>query len=386
MTEPDSAQLGSALKRHGVSRASLAVEMGVSLQTIHNWCSGRVRVPVERTRELSRMLGARGLPAGEIDALVRAEVTARGIDPAMLRERGRNAGDRAPVMIAVWDMGRSATFGTIARLCRGTLEHMGYSCQVVDCAGEHRLKRQAVRQAVSMGYSGLVLAGITGEAPDPVDDLLSTIQEAANHGLQTVTVQPWSVHLDLPRGAAGIGWDSNVATRLAMELLLDEGHTSVAGLMGTGGGLYGSRQRGMEVALAERGITLDPESLGWPTEDEENDTEVLGILKRSTGVFVPPSQLGSTARVCYENGLRWPDDVSLVTVGHPSVTPRLGRRPFTYVTLPLGKVSRGAAHLMAAMAEGEEYGQEFVLFGASAMPVNNLEQGSVGRIAVKARA
>ena len=68
-----------------------------------------------------------------------------------------------------------------------------------------------------------------------------------------------------------------------------------------------------------------------------------------------------------------------MTVGHSHSIPRLGPRPFTYVNLPLGKVSRGAAHLLATLMQGDalSYGQEFVVYGVSAMFVANGEGGSV---------
>ena len=46
----------------------------------------------------------------------------------------------------------------------------------------------------------------------------------------------------------------------------------------------------------------------------------------------------------------------------------------------MGRVSRGAAQLLSSMIKGERFqtGQEYVVYGASAMAVENLEGGSVG--------
>ena len=54
--------------------------------------------------------------------------------------------------------------------------------------------------------------------------------------------------------------------------------------------------------------------------------------------------------------------------------------PFTYVGIPVGKISRAAAHLFASMADEEDfrYSQQFVVYGRSAMRVMNAHAGSVG--------
>ena len=48
--------------------------------------------------------------------------------------------------------------------------------------------------------------------------------------------------------------------------------------------------------------------------------------------------------------------------------------------IPVGKISRAAAHLFASMADEEDfrYSQQFVVYGRSAMRVINPDTGSVG--------
>jgi hypothetical protein len=81
-----------------------------------------------------------------------------------------------------------------------------------------------------------------------------------------------------------------------------------------------------------------------------------------------------------------------MTIGHPSSMPQLGDNPFTYVTVPVGKISRGAAHILASLIEDNEvpYSQQFMVYGKSSMRVQNAEGGSVGipqqRLLITARA
>jgi DNA-binding LacI/PurR family transcriptional regulator len=86
------------------------------------------------------------------------------------------------------------------------------------------------------------------------------------------------------------------------------------------------------------------------------------------------------ANACYASGRRWPDDISVMTIGHPGSMPQLGGNPFTYVTVPVGKISRGAAHILASLIEDQEvpYSQQFMVYGKSSMRIINAEGGSVG--------
>ena len=78
--------------------------------------------------------------------------------------------------------------------------------------------------------------------------------------------------------------------------------------------------------------------------------------------------------------MRWPDDISIVTIGHPQSIPQLGSSPFTYVGIPVGRISRSAAHIVSSLIEEGEgaYFQQFAIYGKSAMRIMNAEGGSVG--------
>ena len=71
-----------------------------------------------------------------------------------------------------------------------------------------------------------------------------------------------------------------------------------------------------------------------------------------SAVFAPPSQLPTIARACFAGGIRWPGDISIVSLGNRAFVPQLDRRPFTFVTIPIGRVGRGAAQLLSSMIRG----------------------------------
>ena len=235
-------------------------------------------------------------------------------------------------------------------------------------------------QAVNTGVAGMLLCGISGDIPDPDDDLFSSLQPAVSAGIPIVLLKPWTGSVSLPEGIGSIGWDSVAAVEHAVGLLTSLGHTRVrAVIAGTGAG-FGSPYRGIDRAWANLGLPFrEDESIAWtPTGDETS--ELADALAASTGVFTPPSHLSLIARACSAVGLGWPDDISIATLGNRGFLPQTLGHPFTFVNIPVGRVSRGAAQLLSSMIKGERFqtGQEYVVYGASTMSIEHRENGSVG--------
>jgi DNA-binding LacI/PurR family transcriptional regulator len=374
--------LGPLLKALFISRASVARELGVSVQTIHNWCSGRVEVPPRQVGRLVTILRDRGAPSASVAEFVQRELEAYGIDPSLLVEsaRVREGLNASTVMIITWNLAHAGAFEAIARLCRQTLEHAGVECLHVDCGGEHRLKRSYIRQALSMSCLGVVLVGVPGDVPDPDDELLSAIAPAIEAGVPVVLAMPWANSLPLPRGAAAIGWDIDAAAGMAIDFLVESGHEEIGIFRGPNDPAHVRRYQGMDAALQRRGITPRPDLVAWASDEPDDLSDLTRVLHEATAIVAPPSVLWATARAFYNTALQWPEDVSVVTMGNSLFTPKMGRRPFTYVTLPIGKVSRGAAHLLISLTEAAStsYGQEYVIYGASSMSIAHPEDGSTG--------
>lgn len=369
--------LGAILKERHISRASLAHRLGVSTQTVHNWCSGRVPIPLERLGALCDALEEFGAPP---DAL--AQMTARELERRGLREERfarKSRGAQPVVMLVTWNLMSPSLFGPISQVARAALEGAGFQCVVMDCGAEHRLRRAYVAWAVASGADGLLLCGVPGEAPDPDDDLFSSLRPAVAGGVPVALLKPWTgASVAMPEGVGSIGWDSQAAVERACGLLLDAGHRRVRAVLAGSGAGFGGRYRGLDKAWANLGLPFDEESVIW-AEDGETPEEVADALAGATAVFTPPSHLPTIARACFAAGLRWPEELSIVSLGNRQFVPRLDRRPFTFVTIPIGRVGRGAAQLLSGMIRGEWFqtGQESVIYGASAMSVENLEGGSI---------
>ena len=370
--------LGSLLRSYHISRPRLAHQLGVSVQTIHNWCSGRVLIPSVRLEPLCELLEHMGVPSDELAQLVVRQLESHGIHSDRLALKPR--GVQPTVMIMTWDLTNPGLFGPITKVARASLEGLGYQCMVVDCGGEHRIRRAYVHQAVTVGVAGLLLCGVPGETPNPDDDLFSSLKPSIAAGIPIVFLKPWTGSVSLPAGVGSIGWDSIAAVEQAVGLLVSHGHTRIRALLADSGANLGGRYRGLDQVWQNLGLTFDEdECIAWSPRGGLTN-ELRESLRSSTAIFTPPSNLLMLARACFEADARWPDDISITSLGNREFVPQLSRRPFTFVNIPIGRVSRGAAQLLSSMIKGERFqtGQEYVVYGASTMSVENLENGSVG--------
>ena len=369
--------LGSILKVHHISRADLAHRLDVSVQTVHNWCSERVRVPSPKLGRLCDLLEELGVPPDELAQMAVRELETLGVQQERLALRSRSA--QPVVGLVTWDLMNPGLFGPLSRVARITLEGMGYQCMALDCGGEHRQRRAYLQWALRSDVDGLLLCGIPGDVPDPDDDLFASLKPVTAAGTPVVLLKPWTgSSVTVPEGVGSIGWDYVAAIEMAGGLLQELGHQHVHAVLSVTGAGFGARYRGLDRAWSNLGLTFDEDSIIWVQEGETSQ-ELAEALDSATAVFAPPSQLPTIARACFAGGMHWPDDLSVVSLGNRAFVPQLARRPFTFVSIPIGRVGRGAAQLLSSMIRGERFqtGQEYVIYGASTMSVENAEDGSV---------
>ena len=369
--------LGSLLKTYHISRADLAHRLNVSVQTVHNWCSGRVRVPSRRLGHLCDLLEDLGVPPDELAQMAVRELETQGVQQERLALRARSA--QPVVALVTWSLMSSGLFGPLARVARIALEGMGYQCMALDCGGEHRQRRAYLQWAVQSNVDGLLLCGVPGDVPDPDDDLFASLRPVNAAGIPIVLLKPWTgSSVAIPEGVGSIGWDYAAAVEMAAGLLRQLGHEQVHAVLAAGSAGFGGRYWGLDRAWSNLGLTFDEDSIIWAQEGETVH-ELADALAGASAVFTPPSQLPTIARACFAGGIRWPDDISIISLGNRAFVPQLDRRPFTFVSIPVGRVGRGAAQLLSSMIRGERFqtGQEYVIYGASTMSVENAEGGSV---------
>ena len=376
--------LGGLVKACGIARPALATSMDVSLQTIHNWCVGRVPVPVHQLEHLVANLEAAGATHAETAELVRGQLEAHGLSQELMQSLTSAVAppdDSRTVMIMCWDLKSGGLFSHFSIAVRQALESLGFSCLVVDCGADHRVKRSYLGEAVRQHCAGVILAGIPGAYPSPYDELFSGLQPLLDVEIPVAILMPWNGHVSLPQGVFALGWDADVANSMAIECLKSAGHDDIALVLSETGPLVSGRYQGLDRLFGEIGQPLNERAIAWVGGGDPDDVdEVQAALQDATAVFARPSTLPVLANACYAMERRWPQDISVITIGHPSSMPQLGGNPFTYVAVPIGKISRSAAHILASIIQDYEvpYSQQFMVYGKSSMRITNAEGGSVG--------
>ena len=119
--------LASLLKHYGLARSSLASRMDVSLQTIHNWCIGRVPVPVHQFSRLAENMTSLGASDAEVAALMREYLDEHGLNDrlfATLTSRNSSV-DRNVVLLMSWDIKSGGLFSHFPSECRRAVQDLG---------------------------------------------------------------------------------------------------------------------------------------------------------------------------------------------------------------------------------------------------------------------
>jgi DNA-binding LacI/PurR family transcriptional regulator len=381
----DPSRLSALVAKYRIQRPSLASDMNVSVQTIHNWCSGRIPTPIHQIERLVERLQRGGASDSDVSLLVADQLEAHGLSSSFVFALSTDSAAQASqgsVMLVAWDMKSGGMFPHFAHSCREAIEAIGYTCLVLDCGGAHSMKRTYIREAVRRRYAGLLLIGVPGAFPDPDDDLLTMIEPLSQNGIPTVMVTPWRGNLPLPTGVAGVGWDSDAANDKALETLFDLGHSDVAVLLSATGPLVTGRYQGIERSFESLGRKMRDDLIVWVDGDDDDLPETSRVLRSATAVLARASTLSTLTNACYTQGLRWPRDLSVITVAHSQAQLQLGTNPFTYVSVPVRRISQGAAHLLASLAIGDQapYSQQFIVYGSSSMRLIHEQGGSIGAL------
>jgi len=242
------------------------------------------------------------------------------------------------------------------------------------------MKRTYVNEAITHRYAGVILAGIPGAPPSSVDDLFDTIQPLANAGIPVVMISPWNADVALPQGVTALGWDANISNSMALGFLRESGHERIALVLSETSPVSSGRYQGLDRTFSDQGARIDDALVVWAGDDPHNPDAIQEALGVATAIFARPSTLHLLANGCYAKNLRWPDDISIITIGHPESIPQLSSNPFTYVGIPVGRISRSAAHILSSLVEDGDgaYYQQFAVYGKTAMRIMNADGGSVG--------
>ncbi len=301
---------------------------------------------------VSRALNGSARVSAEAKERVHAAITALGYEPdvvaqSLVRQRSR--------VIAV------SLFPESNEL---PLSHLGQTAHYFYLGVLENIEREAV----SLGYDLLLPSYTYGKSPNNYIRSLQTrrvagciMLHASDSRIRALT------HSDIPTvfidrmvqgsHASYVKSDNIDAARQAVEHLLSLGHQRIAFLTGSTTDLSGlERLLGCQQALAQASIAPDAgliRQTGWNIDEAYEAAKVLLAERRDFTAIVAGSDLMAMGilRALVEDGLRVPDDISLVGFDDIDLS-QYTVPPLTTVRQDRVAMGRGAVQRLIALMEG----------------------------------
>ena len=162
--------------------------------------------------------------------------------------------------------------------------------------------------------------------------------------------------------------DDVTAGRIVTDYLFDCGHTKLCGLFVLDNIQGHKRYRGFAESCAAHGKQEDEQNLLWYAAEDSvklfsyEKKRILDILRRSTAVVCYNDMLAiEMLKFCRENGIRVPDDISVVGIDDSKYA-TICDIPLTTARHPHGKLGEAAAELLLKRIEAPETEQKDILF------------------------
>jgi LacI family transcriptional regulator len=168
-------------------------------------------------------------------------------------------------------------------------------------------------------------------------------------------------------GFPSVHVDEELATRAAMNHLIDLGHRSIGLISGKHFSFGSQRVAGYRAALSSANIPIEEARIILvpsysPEDGRAGMRELLSRNKRLTAVFAATDELAiGAARALYEVGLAVPGDISIVGFDDIDISAYLSPG-LTTVRQPIVEMGKKTAELMSGLIAGETEEMGSIIF------------------------
>ncbi len=386
-------EIADIVRRHGISRTALAEQMGVTLDTINNWCSGRTRIGIGHLHQLLELLERRGHSPTRLRDLLKKYLEAYGVSPHLLDQLFAASSDHFTAnqdFVACICTDRRNS--TVERICEGIIEtftRYGFkNLLVLDVCGKPQLFDYCIGEITRARPIGVLFNDIP--LAQPSVDLIARLLSREN----IAGVFIYSVPTPDACEGGRISWGCSQAEILAnhaTQLLLERGHSRIAIILQTTSDSRLKFLAGYRQALEHAGIEYDPtlvswgiDFLGFPSIEEvlvsEYQQQVIELVRNNevTGLIATSPVAALQIITAMRRELQaWPGDKSIVVIGQNEWLKHLVSPPFTSVLPAADIVGRQAAELLVQMCSrfgGQHTGRGVAI---QEVTVEHLEDGSI---------
>lgn len=230
-------------------------------------------------------------------------------------------------------------FSAIIKSLAGELRKGGYNFIVYDTDEDITIERSAIKSLLEKRVDGLIIASVGQE--------FSHIQKIRDVHIPLVMIDRCFDTLDID----SVSVDNVKGSLFAVNHLIKEGHTRIAFIQGLPGTYANeTRLQGYTQALNDAGIEIDKHLIvGDDFRSLNGYLETKHLLKLSpppTAIYTAGDLIALGAlEACRENGVRIPDDISLVTFDDPVFTSYLSPA-LTAIEQPITKMTEMAVAML----------------------------------------
>lgn len=260
-------------------------------------------------------------------------------------------------------------FSSIARSVTVSAEADGFSAILADSGGLVEKEKQLIDQLVARSVEALVVC--------PIGLNFEHLERVHQQGIPLVVVDRCKASSSMTQVTS----DHIAGTRLAMNLLLENGHRQIGVLQGIAGTLpCDQRLQGVQESLSEVGVAFDSSMVAGDQFTYESGyqsaLELLTTYPKITALFAmsTPNAFGAY-QAAIELGLRVPDDISLVCFDDVAFADFM-QVPLTTVSQDVPELGR----LAASLVTGQLVNGKVPTQTMHKLPVTLLTRASVGKV------
>ena len=196
---------------------------------------------------------------------------------------------------------------------------------------------------------GIIIEPTKSSLPNPNIELY---QEIIDRKLPTVFINSFYPNLNLPH----VSMDDQKAGFLAVNHLIEAGHTRIAGIFKADDGQGHLRYAGYINGLLRAGLKIHDDNIIWiDTEDmnhmEDSEKRILSRLNGCTGCICYNDEVAvSVVEMCKRNNISIPDQLSLVSIDDSDLAAQC-EVPLTSIAYPIAELSVKAAQNLLQLIE-----------------------------------
>jgi LacI family transcriptional regulator len=256
-------------------------------------------------------------------------------------------------------------FANVASSIATEIQGTGYNTLITDSNESIEIEKEELKQMISRNVDGIIIAsaGHDGSHINEIDDM----------GIPIVCIDRHFENLQVPFVAT----DNFLGAEMATDHLLKRGHTHIACIQGAMHSMPNKiRIKGFEHMMNTYGIK-DCIITGSDFTVQNGYTETLLLLQSKpfpTAIFTLSNTIAlGCMKALKENGVRVPEDVSLITFDNHPYLDYLST-PLTCVAQPFQDICRIAIRLLFSMIDNEDLKTRQVLLRPEILVRNSVKR------------